>query len=169
MGESKVQRVNTYGMQCAHLQMDDRQSKTALEEGKLGDAVSCRAKNQNPNHTDLCGTEDEGCCGEIVDCHRRRRLEKRTNDTGSSPLDTCRRVLKKKKAVMVRVMRLRVVVFDREDDRTEAISITSCKPTLFFSSSSLEGGGGFMLPRCIIIFFKKKKTLRFKSQVRNNC
>ncbi|CAL5330178.1 unnamed protein product [Camellia sinensis] len=42
MGESKVQRVNTYGR--AHLQMDDRQSKTALEEGKLEDAVSCRAK-----------------------------------------------------------------------------------------------------------------------------
>ncbi|KAI7980047.1 Protein MOR1 [Camellia lanceoleosa] len=34
MGESKR----------AHLQMDDRQSKTALEEGKLEDAVSCRAK-----------------------------------------------------------------------------------------------------------------------------
>ncbi|KAI7981923.1 hypothetical protein LOK49_Contig7G00004 [Camellia lanceoleosa] len=32
------------GMQRAHLQMDDRQSKTALEEGKLEDAVSCRAK-----------------------------------------------------------------------------------------------------------------------------
>ncbi|XP_028100828.1 serine--tRNA ligase-like isoform X7 [Camellia sinensis] len=31
-------------MQRAHLQMDDRQSKTALEEGKLEDAVSCRAK-----------------------------------------------------------------------------------------------------------------------------
>ncbi|GMP98024.1 hypothetical protein CsSME_00046065 [Camellia sinensis var. sinensis] len=30
--------------QRAHLQMDDRQSKTALEEGKLEDAVSCRAK-----------------------------------------------------------------------------------------------------------------------------
>ncbi|CAL5393970.1 unnamed protein product [Camellia sinensis] len=44
MGESKVQRVNTYGMQHAHLQMDDRQSKTDLEEGKLEDAVSCRAK-----------------------------------------------------------------------------------------------------------------------------
>ncbi|CAL5422177.1 unnamed protein product [Camellia sinensis] len=31
-------------MQRAHLKMDDRQSKTALEEGKLEDAVSCRAK-----------------------------------------------------------------------------------------------------------------------------
>ncbi|XP_028071671.1 serine--tRNA ligase, cytoplasmic-like isoform X2 [Camellia sinensis] len=31
-------------MQRAHLQMDDRQSKTALEEEKLEDAVSCRAK-----------------------------------------------------------------------------------------------------------------------------
>ncbi|THG07519.1 hypothetical protein TEA_006409 [Camellia sinensis var. sinensis] len=30
--------------QRAHLQMDDRQSKTALEEGKHEDAVSCRAK-----------------------------------------------------------------------------------------------------------------------------
>ncbi|KAF5952839.1 hypothetical protein HYC85_010783 [Camellia sinensis] len=31
-------------MHHAHLQMDDRQSKTASEEGKLEDAVSCRAK-----------------------------------------------------------------------------------------------------------------------------
>ncbi|KAI7994115.1 hypothetical protein LOK49_LG11G01174 [Camellia lanceoleosa] len=32
---------------CAQVQMDDRQSKTALEEGKLEDAVSCRAKAFN--------------------------------------------------------------------------------------------------------------------------
>ncbi|XP_028071676.1 uncharacterized protein LOC114274003 isoform X3 [Camellia sinensis] len=51
MGESKVQRVNTYGMQRAHLQMDDRQSKTALEEEKLEDAVSCRAKFCNTQET----------------------------------------------------------------------------------------------------------------------
>ncbi|XP_028067637.1 uncharacterized protein LOC114270369 isoform X3 [Camellia sinensis] len=37
-------RLRNESMQRAHLQMDDRQSKTALEEGKLEDAVSCRAK-----------------------------------------------------------------------------------------------------------------------------
>ncbi|XP_028084401.1 serine--tRNA ligase, cytoplasmic-like [Camellia sinensis] len=37
-------RLRNESMQRAHLQMDDRQSKTALEEGKHEDAVSCRAK-----------------------------------------------------------------------------------------------------------------------------
>ncbi|KAI7996272.1 WAT1-related protein [Camellia lanceoleosa] len=36
--------LRAFGMQRAHLQMDDRQSKTALEDRKLEDAVSCRAK-----------------------------------------------------------------------------------------------------------------------------
>ncbi|KAF5953087.1 hypothetical protein HYC85_011031 [Camellia sinensis] len=39
-----IKKMGESSMQCAHLQMDDKQSKTALEEGKLGDAVSCRAK-----------------------------------------------------------------------------------------------------------------------------
>ncbi|CAL5340787.1 unnamed protein product [Camellia sinensis] len=48
MGESKVQRVNTYSHAACSSADGRRQSKTALEEGKLEDAVSCRAKLEKP-------------------------------------------------------------------------------------------------------------------------